>query len=355
MKQHLSKFLFPLLSFTALNVSAADYQVYFEVEGFNHSEPMAIFEFAGDWQGQLYNGDQAISLNRAEIGFSKDQWSLGLFVRSDMLLEFPGDTAEFYYLAVNQLPIETDRVYDINIDTNFFTATGLKLGYQGRWQKFDWQLDLSYLQAHRMTYGSYQSTAEYDSNADYHLALDVDYYYDNDVLFDRDVQQKPEGHGYAIDFAVGGQVTENWSAGLAVKDLFAAIYWDQAPRTIYTGEAVRGSGDNLFEYTTNSGLESNEHLTQDIPAKVFVNSEYRFFENHRIRFDYNYYAIKGFFSSSYLYQYGTHNFRIGYNLSAEAIELGYNNDWLKVQLIADEFNPNTARTLAGALSVYYRF
>ncbi|CAN8141640.1 hypothetical protein THIOSC15_3100007 [uncultured Thiomicrorhabdus sp.] len=45
--------------------------------------------------------------------------------------------AEFYYLAVNQLPIETDRVYDINIDTNFFTATGLKLGYQGRWQKFD--------------------------------------------------------------------------------------------------------------------------------------------------------------------------------------------------------------------------
>ena len=63
------KSIIPVLVFLcAPLIHAEELETYILLDSYTHSEPMAIKTIHGDWDGQLYSGEQAFSVNRAEMG-----------------------------------------------------------------------------------------------------------------------------------------------------------------------------------------------------------------------------------------------------------------------------------------------
>jgi len=348
--------LFAVLALFPLSTLADSHSVFFKMEGFNHSEPVSIYQFINNWQGDLYKGDKAVFVNNVELGFTQDNWSFAALYRSDFWMQMPYDSTVFYHSIKNGIPLQRGRTYDVYVEHNYFTATGLKAGYQGNTSGWNWQLDFSYLYAKNIFDGYYGGAALTDFNGDFNMTLDVDYQYYKDILFEREVDNAPSGNGYAIDFAINKQFNDDWQANIEFKDLLAAIHWNQAPETYYQGSATRESGDEFFEYTANTGIERNVDHVQTIPSKILASVHYSLAENHQFNLAYDHYIVKDFIRASYQHTYYRHAFEVGYNFTAGAGSIGYQySDWLRFEFFADTPQFKDAKTLGGILSVQYRF
>ncbi|CAN8139900.1 DUF5723 domain-containing protein [uncultured Thiomicrorhabdus sp.] len=325
---------------------------------FNHSEPIAIKAFAGDWDSKFSGGTKALSLSQIELGFTQGNWKYSVFQRQDYLLQFSEDTAEFYYNIENKLPLDEGREYQLELDSQSFVATGLKVAFQDNWQQIDWQLGISYLQGSKLTDGSINGAATYINDKDYNFNFDVDYYYDNDVLFDRNIEQAPEGHGYAIDLTLGTQINDRWSVKFQAKDLLAQIFWNNTPRTVATSDSDTKTYDEdgyvIFNPVA-SGTESTEDFTQRIPIKLNLSSTYRITPQHSIKFGYRNLDVAEFYNLAYQYHTPHSRFDVGYYLSAQAWSLSYQRSWFKLQLLTDDLDWQEAKTLGVNLGLSYRF
>lgn len=346
------------LCLSSLLINQAQAASFIQINSFNYSEPIAIDAVLNDWKGDFKGGETILSLSQVEVGFKYRDWQFSAFQRIDYLLEFSKDTAEFVYTTQNKLPLDENREYQLSLESQSFTANGLKVAFSDRWQDINWQVGLSYLQGFKLTDGSLNGVATKLNDNDYDFNFAVDYYYDDDVLFDRSNVQAPDGQGFALDLSVKGQFNQQWSYKAQLKDALAYIYWQDAPRTVADGtsDTKTYDEDGYVEFNpVASGAESYEDFTQRIPLKVNLQTTYQVDNNNSFSFGYRNLAIKDFYHAAYQYQTSAARYTIGYYLNAQAWNLSYQRSWLKLQLLSDNFDYQKARTLGINLGLSYRF
>ena len=86
-------------------------ELYADADLFWYSEPVSIESMIHDWDGPFHGGTAALTHNIAEIGFGTESWQFSVLTRYDYEMEFSPDTAEFYYLMRNELPLPIGRIY----------------------------------------------------------------------------------------------------------------------------------------------------------------------------------------------------------------------------------------------------
>lgn len=336
---------------------AAELEPYFTFTSFSHSEPTAIKAFGEDWDETLYPGSVALTHNRVELGVAWRQWRLGLIKRYDYLYDFSSETAELLYLIENRVSLTPGEQYTLQLSANSLIARGLKLSYQHTVDNVNVGLSVSYLEGQDFIDGALSGDAQAISAKDYDLKFDVDYFYSEDKLFERNAPL-PQGRGYGIDFMLDWRPGEQWYFKMDVVDLWAEIHWKDGLRTVATADSNTKQFDDdgyvIFNPVA-TGIEITESHTQKIPRKIFLNTAYMFQHEHSLLFEYDDYKLKRFVSMGYEY-HAKENSKLSvfFNVTADAIKLRYQNQWLITELVADELSINKARTFGLQFAVNYR-
>lgn len=356
MKQYLWA---PVAALFAGQSWAVELAPFLKLESFSHSEPIAVHAIMNGWNAPFDKGKVAFSMNRAEVGLGVENWRFAVFERHDYVFEFAPSTAKLFYDTNNKKALVVGEDYTLKLDSNSFIARGWKVGYQRAWSGFHFGAAVSYLEGLELTDGAASGRATVVAENDYDFSFDVDYYYNEDSLFDREVTSAPKGQGYGLDLSVEGYVLPKWHASFEVRDLFAHINWWDAPRTVATGTSQTKQYDDdgyvVFKPVA-SGVESNEDVTQTIPTKLFLSTRYEFAEQHALLLDYQDYAIKPFYSVGYRFStQGKSRFDLLYNATAQAWQLGYQNRWVQLDLVADHVSFEKARTLGLNIALHYTF
>lgn len=332
---------------------------FFKISSFSHSEPLAVYGLFNDWEGSLSTGRKAFSVNRFEAGFRLNSWQLSVLNRQDFYYEFAPKTAKLFYDTNNKKNLEAGETYNLQLSTNSFFARGLKLAYEKQFSDLKVCLAASYLEGYDVMQGDLSGSAQAVAENDYNFNFAVDYYYAEDALFSRKITDNVKGQGYAFDLNIDWQINPNWTMVLRAEDLLARIYWFDAPRTIADGSSQTKEFDEdgfvVFSPVAN-GLETNQSFMQNIPTKVFLSTEYSFNEAHSILVKVDDYKIKRFASLGYAFKSESNTeLKVLANLTAEAMELNYQNSWLKASLISDSWDYKRAKTLGLGISVRYFF
>lgn len=346
-----------LLVFAPLTVKAQGYSGYFLVDSFSYSEPFAIRALAtGDWDTEFHGGEKIFSTDRIEFGIAGNKWQLGILRRYDYFYEFTPDTAYLKHSAENHLDLVPGQELELYLKANEFIANGITLGFAEIVGKASFGIRVSYLKGEQLTSGSLSGSASVINEKDYDLNFDVDYYYSEDLLFDREVAA-PDGNGFAIDLDIGWQAG-NWDFMLDIKDLLARIYWQDAPRTVASGNS------NTVNYDANgylafnpavSGLETNQDYTQTLPRKIDFTTTWQL-DDYAMLFEVQDFEIMRFYSLGAGFDTG-YNDRINilYNVTAQALKFDYHNKWFGFSITSDELLPYDARTFALTLSISMQY
>jgi len=331
---------------------------YIKFESFSHSEPIAINAIMNGWDAPFQKGSVALSVNRAELGVGLNNWQISVLKRQDYLFKFEPTTARLFYDVNNKNDLLAGDEYSLNLSSQSFVARGLKLGYQYAMDSANFGIAISYLEGLELTDGSIVGHAMAVSETDYDFNFDVDYFYTDDGLFHREVAEKPVGYGYGVDVSVEGFLSPDWFASLQVNDLLAQINWLDTPRTVAEGSSSNKEYDSdgyvVFRPVA-SGIESNEDYSQTLPTKVFLKSVYQLSEKHLILAEYSDYSVKSFWAAGYRFSLESQTVDILYNLSAEAWNARYQNQWFSLDVIADQLLLDKARTLGLAVAINVNF
>lgn len=259
-------------------VQTDQWSVFAQFDSFSYSEIMPIEQLLEDMEGSEFeSGDVAFTHNLLEAGASYGNFELAVFARYDYYLDFSSDTAELVYRDKNDLPVGTNRSYDIDLEANHLRATGLKLAYRFvPLENLRIKAAISYLQADKLVDGDIRGTVATTAN-DYNGELKLDYAYSEDLLFDREAQE-PDGSGYSLDLHAWWQVNEQLALEVRLEDIVSRIEWDDAPYTEarVTSDTVNFD-ENGFLNTTPalSGIEAYKQHDQQLPARSTVTALYR--------------------------------------------------------------------------------
>lgn len=341
----------------SVSLHAEKYNPYLSFESFAHSEPIAIKAITKQWDAPLHNGDMALAFGRAEIGVGWNQWRLGVFRRHDYFYEFSPDTAYLKHSSENNLPLDTGKQLDIYIEANSIIANGVSLTHSFVLAKANVDVRLSYLKGRELTSGQLAGNAEVLAENDYDLMFDVDYFYSEDELFDREVV-RPQGEGYSVDINIDWSFDSRWNFTLTVNDLLAKLFWKNAPRTMATGNTATKVYDEAGYVVFNpviSGLETDQNYAQTLPRKISFKTEYTLGEQ-LLLFEFQDFEIKRFYSiGAGFMPYENHHVNLFYNVTASALKVHYQNQWLTFSVISDEWEFHKARTFGVELSVTAEF
>ena len=332
---------------------------FIEVSSFSHSEPIAINALFNDWKGSFSSGEKAFSFNRFKVGFHINDWQLAVINRQDYAFEFSPETAQLIYESKNKIPLKPNDNYRLDFKSQSFLARGLQLAYKKTFNEFKIGFSAAYLEGYDLLDGNLSGQAKALATNDYDFNFDVNYAYSEDALFSRKNLDKVNGQGYAFDLAIDWQLNEKWALSARVEDLFAKMHWVDAPRTIANGSSQTKEFDEdgfvLFRPVA-SGLETNSSFTQSIPTKVFIHSDYAMSERQTLVFQMDDYAIMRFYSLGYSFKASqASHFEATYNLTAKALGLSFQNNWLKASLLSDAWPLKQAKTLGIGLSARYLF
>ena len=283
----------------------------------SYSEPVSIYQFTRNWNGQFKGGQHAILHGRAELFQQNTQHELALLWRYDYLVNFSEDTAEIYNAYKKELAPNVRQKYLGYLSASHTSALGI------RWSpKFQPTTNLiispgiNILKGKKLTEGSVQGITQFIgtgfSGKDFgDTNVSVNYHYDHPLLHEKDINwypPLPTGYGASLDLKVKYQPTNDSALTLNLYDVLGKIYWKDVPRTLYD-----------FSYTPNprsfslaGGLSIDDQFTQKLP-------------------------IRGTFEADF----GTHsNWRTGFSLQADRdvwlgqVSLGYQkNKWLKKLII----------------------
>lgn len=346
-------------SFKALAFEQTDASVFVDMQSFSHSEPISIYGLFNDWEGTYSSGRKSFSINKIEVGFSLNEWQLSVLNRQDYLFEFAPDTAKLFYDTKNTKSLEAGEIYNLDLTSQSFLARGLKLAYTKQFKQFKVGISAAYLEGYDLLDGKLSGKAEATAENDYDFNFAVDYAYSEDALFSRKGLDDVKGQGYAFDLDLAWQINQDWRVSAQIVDMFARIYWFDAPRTIATGSSQTKDYDEdgfvVFRPVA-SGLETNDSFTQYIQTKVFAQTHYVLNEQHELLFEVDDYGIKRFYSGGYQHHLNANSHvQAKYNFTAKAVELSYQNNWLRASLLSDALHFEKANTLGLLLSARYQF
>ncbi|MCW8196761.1 TonB-dependent receptor [Proteobacteria bacterium 005FR1] len=207
------------------------------------SEPEALDRSFQDWGTGFEEGERQWALAVAELGLRYRGFEISFQQRAHLDLRINEEAAELYGRIARKEALVPGEVVPMDIQVETFTAEGLRIGY--RTGNLDWSINggVTYLDAKQLISGDIQGDITATGARDYDLNLEVDYSYYEDAIFDRPLQTEPEGQGWAVDLGGSWRIDEHWQVSASVEDLFARIYWEDAPFTRARGHTDRKTYD----------------------------------------------------------------------------------------------------------------
>ena len=332
-------------TFSAL--AAAEHKIFTSVDSYSYSEPTSIDSFINKFNGDITNGEHAVSLSQIEFGFQKNNLTFSLIRRYDYLYEFSSDTARFYYQTENDVPFSGQQDYQLYLKASHFDASGVKLSY-------DWDVTpdinvtvaASYLEAKDFYQGKFSGPASWDSEDDFTVDAPGHIYSAHNLLLTYP-ETDATGKGTSADFSLGWNISEHWQFGLSVKDIWSKIKWQEALYSqVNRWEVHRLDEDG--ELDSRPLLEgATLNYQQKLPRRSKANLAYK--TSSGITW------YSQFFHSEYFLHKSIgvtlpfneeHRFSMAWHIDAKAIELGYAMKFGHIRLMSDSSSSKEIKALA---------
>lgn len=346
--------VFLLLSALFTINAQAENRFFSQLESFTYSEPVSIDAALNELQGNFSAGEEAFTHNQLTLGLRRGNWSFSWLARYDYYLSFHPDTAELLYLGENDLPVQLDRTYQLDIEANRLKAQGLKLAYTFEPSPtFTTELAVSYLRTTNLLDGKMRGSITTLNNGSYNGNAQVNYVYDEDLFLERPVSA-PSGQGIAVDLGLLWQINKQWLAGLQIQDLYSYIRWKNAPytRAIVTSSVVTLDENGFIDsQPVLSGTEGFTTHIQRLPVRSTIWTSWQWHQQSSVGME--------LFSVDQLH---FPRVRIGHAISdtqqiqtvwdfkAQALGLSYRDQDLQLSLMSDSLNFSDAHTLGINLS-----
>lgn len=351
-----------LLIFCSLSAIAQGQtqNIYYDMQLYGHSETAPISQIVLDeFEGPSFDGgDTSFTFNRWEIGGVYRGLKLAAIARYDYYLNYSRDVAALVYAESNDLPVETNRRYDLYLDAFHARTQGLKLGYEfTNMSNMSVAFDLSLLRVGSFIDGDIKGGVTVFDD-DYQGEINLDYVYDKDKLLDR-VNDKPEGNGYSLDLAWSWQPNDDHTFAAQWLDVLSEITIDRAPFTqaVASSDRISLNPDGLIDVKpVLSGREGFREHRLRFKSRLILSNRYQLksdwlLNSNIMRFDGELYPSVGLdhnWSES-------HSSGLAFDLHTKAFTVSYASSFVEVSLTSDRFDVEKAYTFGIAFSSMFRF
>jgi hypothetical protein len=200
----------------------------FDFNSYNFSAPKTIHSYTGKFNGDLYHGDHALSLNTTSVGIQFKNLSLNILHRSDYIQSYTNDTATFYHQYKNSITSSNNHEYKLEMATSQFEATGLKIDY---WHhassQFSFNIAATYFSGSDFNNGRLFGQGQWQNSQQFTInAPAVIHSAHNDLL--AFPKANASGNGFSIDFRAKWHINPQWQFDYSSNDAVSKIKWRDA-------------------------------------------------------------------------------------------------------------------------------
>jgi len=205
-----------------------DKKLIVDFNSYNFSEPKTIHSYTGKFNGDLYRGDHAVSLNTASLGIQFNNLSFNIIHRSDYFQSYTNGTATFYHQYKNRITSNNNYEYSLEMTTSQFEATGLKIDYWFQASpQFSFNIAGTYYSGSDFNNGRLSGSGQWQNSQQFTIdAPAVIYSAHNDLLAFPKADAK--GNGYSIDVRAKWQINSQWQIDFSSNDAVSKIKWRDA-------------------------------------------------------------------------------------------------------------------------------
>lgn len=331
---------------------------YAEIHTFNHGGPLPLRQLINDLKGSVFPGtdEHALSHLDWEVGTQlRSGWGVGIFFRHDYYTHFSPDTVRLMHQDKNDLPVETNQHYDLWLSIHHVRADGVRLHMpQAKGDSLQFGLSVSLFHATGLIDGEISGEINTTTNS-FGGLVELDYRYDRDRLLDRKADS-PKGWGLGIDLEVQWQATQQLDVHLQLKDIAAQIRWEQAPYTTaqLTSSTVNFDENGFIETTPAlSGFEGYKTYTQKLPLQSTLQISYRMSDLYGLHLVDEVYSTEHFPSIGASHWSGGDRYNLAWQLRSQALQIGWQNEALRLKITLDHFNLKKTKTFGVELSMRF--
>ena len=211
---------------------------------------MAVFQLANDWNGDLKQGNDAVSLIQNEISAKSNHFLLGLLSRNYHQFSIGNDLARGFYYYNNDISLDDELRIDASMQARVYSGTGLRFGYEFLFTplpktRLSFTPSIVALRLDNIIWGEFKGELFYLNADNWGGTIDLDYGYTKDHIVRRPLPGEYIGQLYGFDLDL------NWQSPLLSLDyqginLYSRIYWDGLPQT--TAQVSTETAFLLFGY-----------------------------------------------------------------------------------------------------------
>ena len=341
-----SSLVIAALSLLPMNAEISDsWTVSSSLNSLSYVENNSIYDFVKSNESDYQSGENAFTFNEFNLTSQYKNFSISYFSRYEWFFDYSKDTMALYGTTVNGTLIDTDKVYDLNLDVHHLNAEGIRLAYLYQLKDINLYFAASYLKGRELIEGNATGEVELTGSCGdglecYAGDLDLSYGYSEDALFDRKVNAPKSKYGYGFDIGADWVISEKLFASIYIQDLLAAVVWDDAPYTDASATTATTTVEN-GKYKIDpviTGFEGSGDYKQTLPTKYNLLFSYQLTEQNLI-------YTQGFYS------FGSTLFHLGYRFQhmestyglklypvEGAIGVEFKNKYLDISITSEPFD-----------------
>ena len=261
-----------LIPFNSMNDDVLT--VYTSLNSMTYVENNSAYNLIKGKESNYKPAESAFTFNEVSIGTKYKNISFSVFYRYEWFLSFSEDTMELYGTTVNGGLIDSDRTYNLALETNHIQSEGLRIGYQYNMNSVNLYAAASYLNAKKLMVGDSSGSASLTGSCGddlkcYSGNLNLSYTYTEDELFSRDIDAPESLYGFSFDVGADWKINQHWLASVFIQDIYSEVLWDESPFTdahaTTATSVVKGGKVKIDPMIT--GFEGNEDYKQRLPVK----------------------------------------------------------------------------------------
>ncbi len=348
-------FLFPINSF------ATDVKVEFFVLSQSFSNILPVKQLIEDDWKQSPDNKASKGFTQNEMGVSSywENFSLGVSHRYDYFVFSNPDTAQAFYLDRNDLALNSQESYSIDLTLLHQRSNGLRLGYKFEHQNFSSEIRLGYwdLRATRESNLHGALTSDLHSNISAIAQLE-EYYSANNFLHRSNTDDwNTDGSGMTLDIHLTWQPTEKISMQANLKDLYSDFSLDDSGYSkgkIDTEGTFINSVGGVAYLPVYRGIGTNKKHQFKLPKQVelvglYHSGQISYLTRYKRQGEQNFYYI----GLELAHENSTT--RLSLDIENNAPEIQYINNWFSLLLSVDDINIEDAMIFNLGFTISYRF
>lgn len=368
----ISPFLFVVLLLVSVCVWAEGADQYlakdessieYTFEHFSYAGPMAVMQLANDWNGDIKQGDDAVSFIQSEISAKTNHFLLGFLTRYYHQFSIGNDLARGFYYYNNDISLGEELRIDAAMQARVYSGTGLRLGYEFLFNPFS-RTRLSVipsfvvLRLDDIIWGGLEGELFYSDTNNWGGTIDLDYGYTKDHVVRRPLKGEYLGQLYGLDLDL------NWQSPWLSFDyqginLYSRIYWDGLPQT--TAQVSTETAFFLFgyEYFDDVVLQAPAlHYAQASgPFPIVANSKFHWLSSVRVT------PVKSFYYHGLRYRSEVdlfdrlQVFKLGlqYDFSSSTSRISFEHSNVTAVLASQTLDLSKSQQLVAKFTFHYSF